>query len=1610
MSPSLCVSYVRIAIALVLFLCASTANSVVVFNDDFESGLGNWSISSGAGSAVINTQTANSPSRSLRLGERAVALDSAVIDTSGSVGVEVSAWIRRGSDSFSEDPDSGEDLSIQYRDASNNWITLETFSGSGTQGEIFDRQYTLGSDSVHAGFRLRLRVADGDGSPFDYWHVDDVVVDTISSATLPTSARAEWRFDEEALSGAADEVRDSSGNNYHGLSNNVTPTTGLLCNAADMSATGISDFISVNGNALDGLSDFTIVAWVQTTQSSTFAMLSAANGNSDLEANEAVFLFDNGNEFWPAITSSNFNSNTKLPATSALNNGSWHQVAWTRNASTAQSCLFVDGVLEGCVTHTDGNDNSPLDVAVNGLILGQEQDDLAGGYDATQALEGLLDEMIVFDSRLNSAQLTTIKNNIESGSNWDGSARSCSLTVASDLEFRMDEASWSGVADEVVDSSGNNDHASARGGLTTVDSGHLCRAGDFDGVDDYIESNDIYDSLKGTSSMSFWIKTTQTGDNTGWRAPGIAGIEQSGGSDDIFWGWLDASGRIGLSVANDFTTKSTIAINDDVYHHIVLTRDATSGAYKIYIDGNLNKSGTLTTGIIGNSFSSLGRIEDTGGTPEYFEGVLDEVKVFGRVLDDADVTDLFNETRDCPIISGCAASFPDGISSHNNGTVDFGSIAQLFSSPDGVLDAATVNRNGGNLGVRTCDTVDCTASGAAVPELDPGSFPSFTSSQGLNVGWGETKVLGDVGDTDTYNNVSVSGNGVLNVSSTYTEYYINNLSLMFGSVLNLAPGDYWVNSLSISSSATITVVGTGTARLFVNNTLSVGSATLINSPSLTNEGSPEKLFIFGYGNVTLNSTSTTSAIVYAQGDMTLRSESYLYGAATADDITLDFDSQVTYDADAVSLIDLGSICGGGSGGCSLGSFLVSQPEYGLACPNARAVVNIKALCAGSTTTKDDYSGVINLTSDESTQSEFYLATSGGAPVNSVTLDSSHNGEVDVYLFHKNENHDLKVTAEDTTLAVSSTAIDGTDFRTSGFEVDRASDFDFACGATQSLTVTATGQDTAGGAACNTLTGFNGTKTLKAWADVNIDPATPGIKNTGLPERILLNGQSVAETKPATHNVTADFNAGVATLSVGYMDVGEVIDVSFVHDEAPYDGSVPEISDPSDPGLKGSTGSFVVYPKEVQVSTTSSCSGTLKDCPLFAKADEEFAVTGKAVCDNGTDVAKSYIGTVSLTHAVSAPLSGSNGTLTNNTLTFAKNDKGVVTESNKKISEVGVFKITSEPEDYFGKDVISLFVSTNIGRFYPDRFDVSAINNGSFSKSCDSYSYVGQPFGYSDAPSMLLTAKSVDGAVTENYTHSDFMKLIATDVERGFPLSDNLTNGADGVTLMAVSTVPVTGSLSVTANAGVMSYRFDSNDKYTYTQNSNATIAPFISDLSITTTKIEDKEGVKASSLPIFKPVGADIRYGRWVMENVFGPENMSLSMPGYLQYLTSTGYALNTDDKCSAILTADISSGPSGNSSPGEIKDITVKSGSTDFSYDQNLDGGPSTGEGSFSFTAPGAGNDGTVEISLDLSSQSWLRHDWDGDGAVEDHPPVTATFGRYRGHDRIIYWREVNN
>jgi len=143
--------------------------------DFFEGGLGsNWTINPTSGFAGINASTALSPSNSMFLNGGVVNVESVVVDTTDITFSDLSLWIRRGADAFSEDPDFAEDLVVEYLDDVSTWIALETFSGSGIDGQIFPRSYTLPAAGRHANLQIRFRMTGGSGAPWDYWHIDDV--------------------------------------------------------------------------------------------------------------------------------------------------------------------------------------------------------------------------------------------------------------------------------------------------------------------------------------------------------------------------------------------------------------------------------------------------------------------------------------------------------------------------------------------------------------------------------------------------------------------------------------------------------------------------------------------------------------------------------------------------------------------------------------------------------------------------------------------------------------------------------------------------------------------------------------------------------------------------------------------------------------------------------------------------------------------------------------------------------------------------------------------------------------------------------------------------------------------------------------------------------------------------------------------------------------------------------------------------------------------------------------------------------------------------------------------------------------------------------------------
>ena len=162
------------------------------------------------------------------------------------------------------------------------------------------------------------------------------------------------------------------------------------------------------------------------------------------------------------------------------------------------------------------------------------------------------------------------------------------------------------------------------------------------------------------------------------------------------------------------------------------------------------------------------------------------------------------------------------------------------------------------------------------------------------------------------------------------------------------------------------------------------------------------------------------------------------------------------------------------------------------------------------------------------------------------------------------------------------------------------------------------------------------------------------------------------------------------------------------------------------------------------------------------------------------------------------------------------------------------------------------------------------------------------------------------------------------------------------------------------------------------------------------------------------------------IQNAYGSELAALPVPMRVEnYVDTTitapatnpsviGWITNNADTCSsAVLNA--LSNFQGNLSPGEtcVQDtgnpgVSGQGCAAAALPADRYTSPPAAGNYNLNLRVPGAGNDGSVDISANLSTKPWLRFDWHGTGDAD--PTGRATFGLYRGSPRHIYLRQRFN
>lgn len=206
--------------------------------------------------------------------------------------------------------------------------------------------------------------------------------------------------------------------------------------------------------------------------------------------------------------------------------------------------------------------------------------------------------------------------------------------------FKMDDATWTGTAADVVDSVGTYPGI-AQGGAQLTNQGKYLKGGSFDGVDDYITLGSSANFKNGTTfqatnTIEAWVKfatiptgaaqTTIISNNESSGFGLLANYANSGKIETYFLiaGSYKMAGEAFNTPANNIVAGT--------WYHIAATFDGSN--VRFYRDGTLIQTVAANGSILNSSEPVfIGANPSSGGTVagQFFNGAIDDVRIYDYV-------------------------------------------------------------------------------------------------------------------------------------------------------------------------------------------------------------------------------------------------------------------------------------------------------------------------------------------------------------------------------------------------------------------------------------------------------------------------------------------------------------------------------------------------------------------------------------------------------------------------------------------------------------------------------------------------------------------------------------------------------------------------------------------------------------------------------------------------------------------------------------------------------------------------------------------------------------------------------------------------------------------
>ena len=503
--------------------------------------------------------------------------------------------------------------------AQSNWAADGYFDGKMDDVRVYNR--ALSTDEI-----TRL---------YDLGATTHVGTTITTNPDLERGLVGHWTFDGPDL---LQNAVDRSGQGNTGFLRNFTSTTtteGAIGQALNFD--GSDDLVEIDAFH-DVYTTQSICAWFSIEGGISGPLIIFNQGGNN---NGFIFAYRTTPDTIVFAIDSDTGSSKEIASVNTFpEDGIWHHICGTYNAGTMT--LYIDSAFEStssdAVVSVSASGNNASIGDATGLSV------ISGG-----SWKGKIDDVRVYNRALSAEEITRL---------YDLGATThigTTITTNPDLERGL-VGHWTfdgpDLLQNAVDRSGQGNTGFLTGFTsTTTTEGAIGQALDFDGVDDYVDVGDKASLDFGTSidfTIGAWIKLSATGSIK------IIVDKYSSGISPGYMFRVESSNVIGAFIRDGVGSGSdeTVSIvgdttvTDGQWHHATVVYDR-DGDVSLYLDGVSDATPvdiSTVTDTISNSVNfNIARRPISSF--DYFDGTIDDVRIYNRALSAEEITRLYNLGR-----------------------------------------------------------------------------------------------------------------------------------------------------------------------------------------------------------------------------------------------------------------------------------------------------------------------------------------------------------------------------------------------------------------------------------------------------------------------------------------------------------------------------------------------------------------------------------------------------------------------------------------------------------------------------------------------------------------------------------------------------------------------------------------------------------------------------------------------------------------------------------------------------------------------------------------------------------------------------------------------------